>query len=86
MVEHMGLEQESIKIKCIIDYMNKDVEVRKSAKQGKRVFACRDFKEGDFVLQIDDSHVVTDESKLAKEEHEFHCDYLGDKIVLMQEP
>lgn len=66
--------------------MNKDVEVKESAKQGKGVFACRDFMNGDFVLAIDDSHVVTDVSKLTKEQHEFHCDYLSDKIVLMQEP
>ncbi len=66
--------------------MINDVEVKKSAKQGKGVFACRDFREGDFVLKIDDSNVVTDESKLTKEQHEFHCDYFSDKIVLMQEP
>ncbi len=66
--------------------MNKDVEVKKSTKQGKGVFACRDFINGEFVLEIDDSHVVKDESKLTKEQHEFHLDYLSDKIVLMQEP
>ncbi len=47
--------------------MNKDVEVRKSSKQGKGVFACRDFRDGDFVLTIDDSHIITDESKLTKQ-------------------
>ncbi len=86
MAGHTGLEQKRISGKCIIDCMNKNVEVRKSAKQGMGVFASRDFSKGDFVLEIDDSHVVTDESKLTKEQHEFHCDYFSNKIVLMQEP
>ncbi len=65
---------------------NNYVKVKKSLKQGKGVFACRDFRKGDLVLKIDDSHVVTDESKLTKEQYENHCDYFSDKIVLMQEP
>jgi len=66
--------------------MSNDVVVKKSSKQGKGVFACKNFRKGDFVLKIDDSHVVTDESKLTKKQHKFHLDYLSDKIVLMQEP
>ncbi len=66
--------------------MKNNVEVKKSTKQGKGVFACKDFKKGDLVLEIDDSHIVTDESKLTKEQYECHCDYLADKVVLMQEP
>jgi hypothetical protein len=36
---------------------------------------------------MDDSHVVTDPSKLKKEQHERELDYLADgKIVIMQAP
>lgn len=39
------------------------------------------------ILEIDDSHVVTDPSKLTKEQHESELDYLADgKIVIMQAP
>jgi len=51
--------------------MSNDVVVKKSSKQGKGVFACKNFRKGDFVLKIDDSHVVTDESKLTKKQHKF---------------
>jgi hypothetical protein len=66
--------------------MTHNVIVKKSPKQGKGVFAARDFKTGDFVLEIDDSHVVTDESSLTEKEHAFDLDYFGDKIILLQEP
>lgn len=66
--------------------MTHNVVVKNSSMQGKGVFAARDFKAGDFVLVINDSHVVTDESKLTKEQHEFDLDYLNDRIILMQEP
>ena len=66
--------------------MANNVVVKNSPMQGKGVFASRDFKKGDFVLVIDDSHVVEDESQLTPEQHEFDLDYLGDKIILMQEP
>lgn len=64
----------------------KNVEVKNSATQGKGVFASKDFKKGDFILTIDDSHVVIDESKLTPEQHAFELDYLEDKIVIMQSP
>ncbi len=65
----------------------KNVEVRNSPIQGKGVYALREFKAGEEVLEIDDSHVVTDESSLTQEQHAFDCDYLADgKIILMQEP
>jgi len=54
--------------------------------QGRGVFASRDIKAGDFVLEIDDTHVVTDESKLTKEQHEFDLDYFDGKTIYMQEP
>ena len=63
-----------------------NVSVTQSKTQGKGVFALRDFKKGDVVLQIDDSHVVEDEAKLTAEQHELELDYLADKTVIMQEP
>lgn len=60
--------------------------VKNSSVQGKGVFASRDFKKGSFVLAIDDSHIVLDESKLTPKQHEVDLDYLDSKIVLMQPP
>jgi len=62
------------------------VYVKESTLQGKGVFAVKDFKKNDLVLEIDDTHVVEDENKLTPEQHAFDLDYLEDKIVLMQEP
>jgi len=64
----------------------KNVVVRKSKVQGRGVFANKNFHEGEIILEIDDSHVVKDESKLTKYQKEFVADYLPDKIVLMQPP
>ena len=63
-----------------------NVSVKESKTQGKGVFALHDFKKGDVVLQIDDSHVVEDEANLTSEQHELELDYLADKTVVMQEP
>ncbi len=65
----------------------KDVVVKKSGIIGKGVFSSKNFREGEVILEIDDSHVVTDSSKLTKEQHKFELDYLADgKIVVMQAP
>lgn len=61
------------------------VKVKPSKIQGKGVFATKDFKIGDIILDIDDSHVVKNFSRLSKQDQD-HCDYLGDKTVLMQSP
>lgn len=66
--------------------MTYKVFIKKSSTHGKGVFASCDFKTGDFILEIDDSHVITDKSKLTKKQHKFDLDYLYDKIVIMQEP
>src|SRR3989344_2926424 len=63
-----------------------DVCVKESPLQGKGVFATKDFKKSDLILEIDDTHVVEDENKLTPEQHAFDLDYLEDKIILMQEP
>jgi SET domain-containing protein len=65
----------------------KDVVVKKSGIIGKGVFSSKNFREGEVILEIDDSHVVIDSSKLTKEQHKFELDYLADgKIVVMQAP
>ena len=65
----------------------KNVAVKKSRISGKGVFSSKNFREGEAILEIDDSHVVTDTSKLTKEQHKFELDYLADgKIVIMQAP
>jgi hypothetical protein len=54
---------------------------------GKKIFPNRSFRKGEVILEMDDSHVVTDPSKLTKEQHERELDYLADgKIVIMQAP
>lgn len=63
------------------------VKVLDSPIQGKGVYSLRDIREGEVVLEIDDSHVVSDPSKLTKEQNEYDCDYLANgKVILMQEP
>jgi len=65
----------------------KNVVVKESRISGKGVFSNRSFRKGEVILEMDDSHVVTDSSKLTKEQHEFELDYLADgKIVVMQAP
>ncbi len=63
------------------------VTLRESPIQGKGVYAITNINEGDVILDIDDSHVVTDPSTLTDKQNEFDCDYLADgTVVLMQEP
>ncbi len=62
------------------------VHVATSPMQGQGVFADRGFKTGELVLEIDDTHVVTDETQLTQEQHDFDLDYIGDKQILMQSP
>jgi len=66
--------------------MGNFVEVRDSKVQGTGVFVLKEYKPGELVLMIDDSHAVTDESVLTTEQHEFDLDYVDDKIILMQAP
>ncbi|MBI4035231.1 MAG: SET domain-containing protein-lysine N-methyltransferase [Candidatus Chisholmbacteria bacterium] len=65
--------------------MTKNILVEQSKIQGKGVFTVKDFKRGDIILDIDDTRVVKDFSQLSKQDQD-HCDYLGDKTVLMQSP
>jgi uncharacterized protein len=68
--------------------MASKVYVRESPIQGQGVFAARAIAQGEPVLAIDDSRVVTVENPLRAELGEFedHCDWLADKTVLMQLP
>lgn len=67
--------------------MGKDVCVKESKIHGKGVFATKDFKRDESILDVDDSHVVTDTSKLTKENYDFDLDFLANgKIIWMQPP
>ena len=60
----------------------KDVIVKNSKIQGMGVFAQKDFRKSGVIIQIDDTHIITDESELSEKDKN-HCDYLISKIVLM---
>jgi hypothetical protein len=64
------------------------VEVRESPIHGRGIFAARGFDPGETILGIDDSRVVDEAHPLdaSKGEFEHHCDWLGDRQVLMREP
>lgn len=64
-----------------------NVIVKRSKISGKGVFSAGNFKRGEEILAMDDSHVVKDPSTLTKEQHEFELDYLASgKIVIMHAP
>ena len=64
-----------------------NVIVKSSPIHGKGLFAAVDVKEGDLILERDDSWLVTDLTPLPDGEHEYHCDWLADgRVVLAQEP
>jgi SET domain-containing protein len=64
----------------------KNVIVKSSSVQGKGVYSLKNFRTGEVVLEIDDTHLVTDPKQLTNEEYESHCDYFENKVVLMQSP
>ena len=62
-----------------------NVIVKESPIQWLGVFATRDLKEGEWILERDDSRVVTPDDALREDrgEYERHCDYLsGGKVIL----
>ncbi len=64
-----------------------NVVVKKSKIQGKGAFANENFKKGEVVLKIDDSHIITDYSTLTKYQKKYQCDWLeNSKCILMQSP
>ncbi len=64
-----------------------NVAIKKSHIQGVGIFALRDLKKGEIILDYDDSDVVTDESALTLRDHLYNLDYLANgKIVRMTEP
>lgn len=67
--------------------MRKNVIVKESEIHGKGVFAAKDFKKSEPILDVDDSHIVTGTSKLTKENYKFDLDFLANgKIIWMQPP
>lgn len=63
-----------------------NVFIKGSDVQGQGVFAARNFHPGDEILEIDDSHIVEDETMLTKEDWEYNTDFFDGKIIIMQEP
>jgi hypothetical protein len=63
-----------------------NVFIKGSDVQGKGVFAARNFHPGDEILEIDDSHIVEEETMLTKEDWEYNTDFLDGRIIIMQEP
>lgn len=64
-----------------------NVEVRESKIEGKGVFALKDFKKGELILDIDDTQVITDPGTLSQYQKDYECDWLENgKIILMKEP
>ena len=69
--------------------ISKNVYVGESKIHGTGVFANRNFKRGELILEIDDTRVVDEENPLDPElgEFDYHCDYLENgKTVLMRSP
>ncbi|MGB3341230.1 MAG: SET domain-containing protein-lysine N-methyltransferase [bacterium] len=67
--------------------MKKDIFVEESKIQGEGVFAVKGFKKGESILDVDDTHIVTDTSILTKKNYDFDLDFLANgKIVWMQPP
>ena len=63
------------------------VLVKPSPIHGKGLFAGADFKQGDRILMVDESRLVTDTMPLPEGEHAWHCDWLPDgRVVLLPEP
>lgn len=64
-----------------------NVIVKNSHIEGKGVFALRDFKEGEIVLNWDTSHNLPKEivDKMSNEEKKY-ISFLNGKYVIMQEP
>lgn len=66
--------------------INNRVVIKESKIGGLGVFANANFRKGEAVLDIDDSHIVQDVNMLIDSQKD-HCDWLNDnKVVLMQEP
>ena len=61
-----------------------NVVVKESRISGKGVFSARSFKKDEEILDIDDSHVVTDTTKLTREQHELERARALDEIVSLR--
>ncbi|HUE97987.1 MAG TPA: SET domain-containing protein-lysine N-methyltransferase [Anaerolineales bacterium] len=64
------------------------VVVKESPINGLGVFSLGNILNGEVVLAMDDSRIVTPEFPLdvVKGEFEYHCDYFVDRVVLMKYP
>ena len=63
------------------------VAVQPSPIHGTGVFAAIDLQQGDDILEVDDSRLVTAEQPLPEGEPEYHCDWYADgRQVLLSPP
>src|SRR3989304_6709929 len=58
-----------------------DVVVRSSPIHGVGVFAGRGFRQGELILQPDESHVVKDEDALPEDERKYCYDLPGKSVL-----
>ena len=63
------------------------VTIKKSAIEGKGVFATQNFKKGDVVLQWDVTHIIPKEKvdKMSNKDKKY-ISYMNKQFVIMQEP
>ena len=62
------------------------VILKESPINGIGMFALMDLKKGHPILRIDDSRVVTEDDPLCEGEHEHHCDWLAQGMVVLMRP
>jgi hypothetical protein len=62
------------------------ITIELSTLHGKGIFAINNIKNGEELLEIDDTHVVDDISKLTKKDWDFNTDFIDGKVIFMQEP
>ncbi len=63
------------------------VSVMRSSIQGLRLFATKDFGQGERILIVDESRLVTETKPLLERDDPRHCDYLANgRVVLLPFP
>ncbi len=67
--------------------MSNTITTKPSPIHGTGVFAAIDLQQGDHILEVDDSRLVTAEQPLPEGEPEYHCDWYADgRQVLLAPP
>jgi SET domain-containing protein len=78
---------EKVNKSIYFEYIMSDVIVKKSKIEGFGVFAGKNFRKGEIVIQWDFSHMLTKaDLKELPEEEKRYVAYLNKKYILMQPP